>query len=276
MRLPLALLAATAASGAAGAAEAASVEIKDAVARVTVIPENRSDVRVEVVSPNARTPLQIRTFGDRTIIDGNLDRRIHDCRSRGQNISVEVRGVGAIGWNEMAQVVIHVPRDARVSAGGAVFGSVGRSASLTLDNAGCGDWTVANVEGEMRIRQAGSGDTRTGSAGSARLRLAGSGDVSTAEIRGGLDVDIAGSGDVMSRAINGPLSVSIAGSGDVSIGGGRATSMSVSVAGSGDVEFRGVADTLKAHIAGSGDVRAKEVRGEISKSILGSGSVTIG
>jgi len=276
MRLPLALLAATAALTAAGAAQAASVEIKDAVVRVTVVPENRSDVKVEVVQPNARTPLQIRTFGDRTIVDGNLGRRIHDCHSRGQNVSVEVRGVGEIGWREMAQIVIHTPRDAKVSAGGAVFGSVGRSASLVLDNAGCGDWTVANVDGEMKIRQAGSGDTRTGTAGSAAPRLAGSGDVSTADIRGGLNVDIAGAGDVITRSINGPLSVSIAGSGDVTVAAGRASTMSVSVAGSGDVEFRGVADNLKARIAGSGDVRAREVRGPISKSILGSGSVTIG
>jgi len=276
MRLPLALLAAAAALGAAGAASAASVEIKDAVARVTVVPEDRSDIRVEIVAPNARTPIEVRTFGDRTIVDGNLGRRIHDCHGSGDSVSVEVRGVGDIGWREMTQVVIHTPRDAKVSAGGAVFGSVGRSDSLLLNNAGCGDWTIANVKGEMRIRQAGSGDTRTGSAGSAALKLAGSGDIMTSEIRGGLDVDIAGSGDVMARAINGPLSVSIAGSGDVSVGGGRASSMRVTVMGSGDVAFRGAADSLTAHIAGSGDVRAKEVRGPISKSIAGSGTVTIG
>ena len=37
----------------AGAAQAASVEVKDAVARVTVVPEARSDIKVEVISPNA-------------------------------------------------------------------------------------------------------------------------------------------------------------------------------------------------------------------------------
>jgi hypothetical protein len=62
----------------------------------------------------------------------------------------------------MPQVVIHTPRDVKVSAGGAVFGSVGRSATLDLDNAGCGDWTIANVEGTAKVSQAGSGDTRMG------------------------------------------------------------------------------------------------------------------
>lgn len=279
MRLSMALLAATAAlttTAAAGAANAAEVEIKDAVARVTVIPENRSDIKVEIISPNARLPLEVRTRGDQTIVDGDLDRKIRSCRGSGEGRSVEVRGVGDVAWREMPQIVIRTPRDARVEAGGAVFGSVGRSASLTLSNAGCGDWTVGNVAGAMKIRQAGSGDTRTGTAGSASIRVAGSGDVATADVAGALDIDIAGSGAVAAKSVQGALSVSIAGSGDVTIGGGRATTVNASIAGSGDVDFRGVADSVKARIAGSGDVRVREVKGEVSKSVMGSGNVTIG
>ncbi|WP_374471995.1 GIN domain-containing protein [Phenylobacterium sp.] len=276
MRLPIALVAAGAALAAAGAAQAASVEIRDAVARVTVIPENRSDVRVEIVRANARVPLQVRTTGERTIIDGDLARRIRNCSGAGQNVRVEVRGVGDIAWADMPQVVIRTPRNVSVDAEGAVFGSVGRSASLELENAGCGDWTVANVEGRMRISQAGSGDTRTGSAGSARIRIAGSGDVATAEVRGGLEVDIAGSGSVGVASISGPLEVEIAGSGDVKVGGGRASAMSVSVAGSGDVDFDGVADSLQARIAGSGDIEVRQVRGNITRTVLGSGAIRVG
>lgn len=276
MRLSMAFLAAAAALTAGGAAHAASVEIKDAVARVTVIPEDRSDVRVEIVAPNARLPLEVRTLGDRTIVDGDLDRKIRNCRGSGETQSVDVRGVGDIAWREMPQVVVRTPRDVRIQAGGAVFGSVGRSVSVNLSNAGCGDWTVANVERELKIRQAGSGDTRTGSAGSAVIRVAGSGDVATADIRGGLDVNIAGSGNVAVRSISGPLEVAIAGSGDVTVAAGRATAMTVSVAGSGDVDFRGQAESVKAKIAGSGDVRVREVKGEVSKTIMGSGAVTVG
>eukprot|EP01035_Chromulina_nebulosa_P060065 gene60065-82174_t len=43
---------AAAAVMAAGAAQAASIEIRDAVARVTVVPEARSDIKVEVTRPN--------------------------------------------------------------------------------------------------------------------------------------------------------------------------------------------------------------------------------
>jgi hypothetical protein len=275
MRLQMLVLAATAALG-GGAAQAARVEVKDAVARVTVVPEDRRDIRIEVIRPNSRLPLTVRSFGDRTVLDGNLDRRIRNCRSSNENSWVEVRGVGRIGWAEMPQVVIHTPRDVKLAAGGAVFGSIGRSATLDLDNAGCGDWTIANVAGEAKINQAGSGDTRMGRAGALRIRVAGSGDVAAADIKGPVDIAIAGSGDTTIRSVSGSLGVSVAGSGDVQIGGGRATEMKVSVAGSGDVDFRGTADSLRARIAGSGDVHAGEVRGPISKTIMGSGSVRVG
>lgn len=276
MRLPIILFAGLVAATAAGAAQAASVEVKDAVARVTVIPENRSDIKVEFITQNARLPLSVRSLGGRTIVDGDLGRKIRTCRGSGDKAVVYVRGVGDVDWRDMPQVVIRTPRDVNLEAGGAVFGSVGRSASLDLANAGCGDWNIANVEGRLKVSQAGSGDTHTGSAGEAKLRVAGSGDVTAADIHGRLEVDIAGSGDIDVGTISGPLDVRIAGSGDVKVAGGHATSMSVAVAGSGNVDFRGVADSLKARIAGSGDVRAREVRGPISKTVMGSGGVTIG
>lgn len=275
MRLQTVLLAAAAALS-AGAAHAASIEIKDAVARVTVVPEDRSDIKVEVTRPNDRLPMTVRTVGDRTILDGDLDRKIRNCRSSGDKSWVMVRGVGEVGWDGMPQVVVHTPRDVRIEAGGAVFGSVGRSARLSLSNSGCGDWTIANVEGEAKISQAGSGDTRMGSSGGLDIRVAGSGDVAAADVHGGLEVTIAGSGDATVKSVDGPLEVSVAGSGDVMVGGGRATTMKVSIAGSGDVDFRGTADSLRARIAGSGDVHADEVTGEVSKIVMGSGSVRVG
>ncbi len=276
MRTALLLAATAALVLAAGAACAASVEVKDAVARVTVIPEARSDVKVEVIQANGKLPLEVRTFGGQTIVDGHLGHRIRDCHGNGENVSVRVRDVGDVAWKDMPQVVIHTPRDVDVNAGGAVWGSVGRSASVKLGNAGCGDWTVGNTDGAMRISQAGSGDTRTGSAGETSIRVAGSGNTTTGDIKGDLKVTIAGSGDVAVASLAGPMDVHVSGSGDVKIAAGRATSMTVGIAGSGNVDFRGSADTLKAHIAGSGDVRAKQVTGSVSKMVVGSGGVTIG
>ncbi len=275
MRLRTILLAAIAVAS-AGAAQAATIEVKDAVARITVVPEDRKDVRVEVVAPNAKLPVGIRVVGDRTVLDGGLNRKIRNCRGSGERAMVDVRDVGVVSFAEMPQVVIHTPRDVRIDAGGAIFGAIGRSGSLELGNSGCGDWTVANVDGEAKISQAGSGDTRMGSSGGLKIRVAGSGDVASGDVRGGLDVSIAGSGSAHVKSVDGPLNVSVAGSGDVEINGGRASAMKVSIAGSGDVDFAGPVDSLAARIAGSGDVRVAAVRGQVSKTVMGSGSVRIG
>ncbi|WP_304170278.1 GIN domain-containing protein [Phenylobacterium aquaticum] len=275
MRL-LAAIAATGLAMAGGVANAASVEVKDAVARVVVIPEDRSDVKVEIISSNPALPLQVRSLGGKWIIDGNLDRRIRECHGSEGHVSVRVSGIGDIAYADMPQVVIRTPRDADVATGGAVFGSVGKTASLSFSNAGCGDWTVANVAGKFRLNEAGSGDVNVGSVGEAVIRIAGSGDVHTQAIAGRLEVETAGSGDVWAASIGGPLNVKIAGSGDVRVAGGHADEMAVTIAGSGDVRFDGVVGELKAKIAGSGDVSVKQVTGGVSKAIVGSGSVNIG
>lgn len=301
MRKVLVMSAAGAAMLMAGAAQAApSVEIRDAVARVVVVPQARSDVKVVIKSTNADLPLTIRTDGDKTIVDGDLDRsmggdKIRNCTSQNGVTSVTVTGVGKVGWDAMPEIIVYTPMDARVGASGAVFGSVGRTDSLNLSNAGCGDWTVGNVAGELKLNIAGSGDTAAGSSGMAGINLAGSGDATLGAVGGDLKVHIAGSGDVKAGAVSGRLSVATggsgdaevasvagaistktAGSGDVIIRGGRASALSVSTAGSGDVLFGGTAGSVSAKIAGSGDVRVAQVSGSISKSVVGSGEVVVG
>ena len=260
----------------ADAASAASVEVKDAVARVTVIPEDRSDIKVEMITTNPSLPVEVRSMGDRVIVDGRLGHRIRSCHSDNGRPRVHVAELGEIAWADMPQIVIRTPKDVHVGAGGAVYGSVGKSSALDLSNAGCGDWIVANVAGRMKLNVAGSGDTHTGSAGETHMRIAGSGDVRSQAITGSLDVDLAGSGDVTAASVSGPIDVKVAGSGDVKVDGGHVPSLTVTIAGSGNVVLEGTADTLKARIAGSGDVKVKQVTGTVSKMVLGSGSVTIG
>lgn len=277
MRLIALLVAAAAATGAQAAAPPPAVEIKDAAARVTVVPEDRADVHVEIVAYNRRLPLALKQAGGRTIIDGGLDgTKIRGCRGTGAAAVVRVAGLGDVPLRDLPHVVVRMPRDVDVYAGGAVFGVVGRARNVTLGRAGCGDWIVANVTNLLQLSLAGSGDARTGQAGQAKLRVAGAGDIATAAVNGPLEVDVAGSGDVRVRSVAGPLDVNMAGSGDVVVEGGQASAMKVRVAGSGNVIFGGAAGSLTARIAGSGDVRAREVRGPIRKRVLGSGAVRIG
>ncbi|MDP1630287.1 MAG: DUF2807 domain-containing protein [Caulobacter sp.] len=278
MRMFLTFGVAAAALLAAGAAQAKdpSVRIKDAAARVVVIPENRTDVKVEVLTTNPGLPLTIRAEAGRTVVDGGLSSRaIRNCRTINGVASVTVRHK-TYEWADLPQVVVRVPMNASIGADGAVFGSVGRTDSLELSNAGCGDWTVGNVGGALKIRIAGSGDTMAGSAGSAGINIAGSGDVQTGAIAGALDVSIAGSGDVEAASVTGDVSARIAGSGDVRVRGGKGGALNASIAGSGDVVFEGTVNSVSAKIAGSGDVRVAGVSGSVSKQVVGSGTVIVG
>jgi hypothetical protein len=278
MRALLILAAGAAALGFAGTAAAdPSVKIKDAVARVVVIPEARGDVKVEFLTTNRSLPLTIRQRGSETIVDGNLKRnRINGCNSVMGKTVIHVRGVGDVKWEDIPQVVIRTPLNAEIGANGAVFGSVGRTDSLELGNAGCGDWTVANVKGRLELSQAGSGDAKAGSAGSAEINIAGSGDVTTQEIGGDLEINIAGSGGVKTASVAGALDANIAGSGDIVVAGGHSRSVDISIMGSGGVDFGGVAQKVDVSVAGSGDVRIARAEGPVSKSVAGSGEVIIG
>ncbi|HWT51056.1 MAG TPA: DUF2807 domain-containing protein [Caulobacter sp.] len=278
MRALTTLAVLAAAVSAAGAAQAGpSIKIKDAVARVVVIPENRSDVKVEFITTNASLPLTVRQNGDETVVDGDLRmNRINGCNGRNGKVWVKVRGVGEVSYDNFPQIAVRVPMDAKVKAGGAVFGDVGRSNSIDLANAGCGDWTVANTKGEMKISQAGSGDTKTGEAASVEISIAGSGDVTTQAIAGDMEANIAGSGDILVASIAGKLEGNIAGSGNITVNGGRARSVEVNVMGSGDVDFRGEAGSVEVSVAGSGDVKIAKVDGPVKKHVAGSGDVIIG
>lgn len=319
---PVYLVAAAAAAIAfAGAAQAAEVEVRNAVARVVVIPEDRTDIAVEIEHGSSDLErLTVTRRGGDVFIDGGLARNaVRNCASGpadatqpGEGATVEIRGHGRINVSDTPLVVVRTPRDVDVTAGrtggrsrilnigrggsgGAVFGSIGRGArSIELSNRGCGDWTVANTDGELDIGNAGSGSIRAGTSGSLDLSVAGSGNV-TAGATGEADISIAGSGDVVIAATRSAeiaiagsgdvtinrlegetLEVSIAGSGDVRVNGGQAGTLEVSIAGSGGVTFDGRVGDVSASIMGSGDVRVAEATGAVNRRIAGSGDIRIG
>jgi hypothetical protein len=276
MRMMSGILAAGAALVVAGGANAATVEVREAVARVVVIPEARNDIKVEILTTNPALPIEVKTRGSEIVIDGGLGNRITSCSGSAGKESVHVRGQGKVAYADMPQVVIRTPRDVHVRAGGAVFGSVGKSDNLTLSSLGCGNWTIANVTQDMHLNLAGSGDMATGTAASAVLNLSGSGDLLTKAIHGPLSIKLAGSGDIAAASADGTLQVSLAGSGDIVVSEGRASEADLNLAGSGDISFGGTAETLKARIVGSGDIHVHDVTGPVSKAVVGSGEIHVG
>lgn len=272
-RLAIAILAALSAGAVAQAAP--SVEVRHAAARVIVIPEPRRDVAISVVA-NPRLPLRVSHFGGRSYIDGTVNRRVRGCHMAGGHPVVSINGVGDVAYEDLPEIVIHMPMDVKLIVGDAVFGSVGRSDNLQFANVGCGDWTVANVTGRMDISQIGSGDTRTGTAGEALLRISGSGDITTRALRGGLQAVSAGSGNIHVASVDGPLDVRVVGPGDVRALDGSVGLMKVSIAGTGGVEFGGVAQRLDASIIGSGGVHVAKVTGPVTRHLMGAGAVRVG
>lgn len=279
---------------AAQPAAAQDAEIRNAVARVIVIPEDRADVAVEITPGSADLPqLTVERRAGKVRIDGGLGRRrsmiqfssdsIRECnngpvdaRQPGEGATVEVRGKGRIRLEDAPLIVLRTPRDVDVTSESGVYGSVGRGArSVDLGAGGCGNWTVANVDGRLEIGVGGSGTVRAGTSRSLEASVGGSGSI-FAGATGDLEANVGGSGSIVVASINGPADISIGGSGDVTVRGGRAATMEVAIAGSGNVRFDGTASSLEASIAGSGDVRVAEVTGPVSRSIVGSGEVRVG
>jgi len=274
MRLSTMILAASAAL-CAGAAQAATVEIRDAAARVTVVPQDRPDIKVEIVRANADLPLTVKTSEGRTVIDGGLSRGIQSCNGLGERARLRIRGLGGVGYDDLPQVVIYTPRTVDLDANGAVVGTIGRSASLTLENSGCANWTIADVAGEAQLRQSGAGNVKMGTAGRLKVQLSGAANIQAVGVREGLDARLSGAGGVKVETLSGPMDAHVSGVGQVRIADGRASTVRASVSGIGQVDFGGSADDLDASISGLGQIRVREVRGRVSRSISGGGQIRV-
>lgn len=259
----------------AGAANAASLEIHDAVARVTIIPEDRQDIAVEILRRQADLPITVRKAGDVTRIEGDVPTRLQTCRMVNGQPQVSARRRGPIAYDDMPILVIRTPRRVSAEAEGAIYGTVGRSLGLELVKSGCGNWTVANVDGPLTVREAGAGTLRLGSAGQTRLQLSGASDVHAKTIRGPLDIRLSGAGKVMVDELRGPLDAVVSGVGQIRVLGGRAETMRAAVSGMGGVDFGGVAGSLRATISGFGNIWVREVTGQVVRSVSGGGRITV-
>jgi len=252
------------------------LEVRDAAAHVTVIPEARADIGVSVIRKSRVLPVRVFQAGDVTVIDGGLDHHVKGCPRLAGGIGVRIGGVGNIAADAIPRIVVRMPMDARVIVGDAVSGEVDRAASLEFENHGCGDWAIANVGGRLRVNQIGSGAVRAGRSGSADLSVAGKGAIVSGPIGGTLTAVSSGEGTISVAAIGGALVARVAGSGDVSITKGAAATINASVAGSGSVRFGGEAGGVNASVAGSGAIVVAHAGGPVTKRVFGPGQIEIG
>jgi hypothetical protein len=125
-------------------------------------------------------------------------------------------------------------------------------------------------------RQSGSGDLHVSGLNAANFESAihGSGDLKMDNAQlGNFALRIEGSGDVRIAGKADDAKFSIAGSGDISAQEFVARRVAVDIRGSGDARVNAT-DALDAHVAGSGDVTYRGHPHDISRNVMGSGSVT--
>jgi hypothetical protein len=304
-------------AGPAGAEtfRAAGVQVRDAAALLTVMPEDRTDVDATMMA-GARLPAPtVRLQGDQLVIDGGL--RVQGCGGwfqSGPRSSIRVAGYGAVSPDQLQRITLHVPRTLNLSVGGGVHSTIGSSRGGRVELSGCGaseiadaqgaldltlngsgDVRLGNVSGALRAALNGSGDVAGGRVGSdATLSLTGSGDLGVGDVGGALDarllgsgnlragavsgahLQLRGSGDVSVGEVRGPLSASLDGSGNIAVRSAQATTMDLQLSSSGDVRVRGGhADALDVTNSGSGNVSFNG-RAEASRLALsGSGDVSV-
>jgi hypothetical protein len=269
------LIAATTAPGLV-AEGAPRLEIRGAAAHVVIIPEPRSDIAVTVIRASRDLPIRILRAGEATIIEGNVAHRVKGCPMLGNEEGVRIRGLGNVEGARLPSLVIRTPSQVRVVAGDGVSGAVGRAASVELENRGCGDWTLANASGRVRVTQVGSGDDRMGRSGAADLSVDGEGSIAARAVAGRLTAVSSGEGAITTDSVDGALVVRVAGSGGVVVRGGRAAQVNVSVAGSGSVRFGGQAGAVNASVTGPGHISIARASGPVSRQVFGAGEIEVG
>jgi len=276
MRLKIGVFAAAAVVCAASAAAAApGIEIRDAVARVVVIPEDRPDVKVEMLTTNRDLPLEVRQTGSGVTIDGGLAHRIRDCHAGSEHPWTYVRGVGRVDYRDMPQVVIHTPRAVTLESNGAIVGAIGRSTKLEVENSGCGAWTIADVAGDAVLRDSGVGAIRMGQAQRLDARLSGVTNIHATKVAD-LEVSLSGTGGLTLNELTGPMEAHVSGAGHVKVLQGNAGAVRANISGVGGIDFGGQAQSLDAQVSGIGGIRVKSVTGAVTKQVSGIGHVTIG
>ena len=94
-----------------------NVKVRSAAANVFIIPEDRTDISVEIDNAAGKAPMpSVSVDGDTVIIDGNLRGRIASCRDDG---GASLRGYGDVAGTELPRITIRAPRTVNLERAGA-------------------------------------------------------------------------------------------------------------------------------------------------------------
>ena len=259
------------------------IELRDMVARVVVMPEDRGDIDIRVRYGSVKVPtLMVSQRGATTVLNGHLSSgrqpnfsfRINvndDDQVSSQGGKVHIAGIGLVNVSDLPLVFVRVPANVVVKDSAYTFGRVTPSKSLDFIMNGSGEWAIEPVAGPLNIINSGSGTISVASAGDSIVDNMGSGDITLGTVRN-LQVVLTGSGNFNVAQSNNTL-LQNQGSGDVSIK--RSGALKVQLNGSGDLSLGDIMGGLNVINNGSSDISVQRVGGPVNLDISGSGDVSI-
>jgi hypothetical protein len=245
------------------------LRFKYLAAHVTITPEDRQDISIEITNPGHTPMPTVVHDGDNIVVDGRMANRVDCDEANGADLD----GYGRVALTDLPQIVVHAPRSLHVDYDGAGLAEVGPSQALHLEVSGCGGANAADVAEALEVDVRGSGRVQAGAAHSLNADVMGSGGLTTGAIVDGADVSVFGSGSVTVASVTGTLKSSSHGSGDVTVSAGSITNAEINTFGSGGATITAPIQQLKASIHGSGDIEVHGAVGDVDASIVGSGSV---
>lgn len=263
---------AAALAAAAGAAQAEELVLNGVVARVTITPENRSDMVVTVQPGRGLAAPRMRREGERIIVEGGQE--VRGCNTRQGVTDVRLRGGGRVSMAEAPTITVRAPRSLSISTrgNGAVSGRIGPMQNLQLASGGCSNWTLGDVAGSLTLTQSGGSRADAGAAGSAQMSASGGGVINAGQVRT-LDARASGGGVVRVAGVAGPMTANASGGGSVRIAGGRTGLLRATASGGGWVDYAGSAEGLEANASGGGRVEVGRVTGSVDRRRASGGGV---
>ena len=278
------------------------LQLKNLQANVEIIPENRSDIRVDVdMNGSSDKAPEITYSGNTVVVAGNLQTgrksfRVSFNLDRRMDID-KARQMSRIHRDHPAglpNLVIHTPLKVSLKSSAYVFGHIGPSQSVKIEDSGDGEWRIDDVSQDASVEGVGGTDFHLTNTGSANIDLLGtgnvtlgdtqsiwssqwgSGDVTVSKVVRDADIELSGIGDFKARNVSGKMRVLIDDAGSVAVQDGDVDVLRVrTLDGIGAVRFAGTVKDADINIGTSTKVSIHKLTGSLKKTTRQAASVEI-
>jgi hypothetical protein len=258
-----------------GGAWAAELVLDGLVARVTVIPEVRSDFAVEVRAGSGGLPdVSVSEEGGRALLTSGVE--VGACVGSGDRMQVGLRDGTRAEMSDAPEVIIHAPLTFSVSgANSGLIGQIGPAEDLAITQSGCVFWDVADVAGRLRVNLSAGARLTAGASDSTLLGASAGAAISTGAVSD-LVAEASAGGMIRVASASGSAEANAASGGSIEIKGGETTTLRAEASSGARIVHRGKVESLWADASVGGEVEVSEVENVVSRSVSIGGRVVVG